>query len=59
MAVALEREGPFDRRQQQWGSLARHVLDLADTLTDVIDQAATRNLAVPPTITNTVHELRG
>ena len=41
------------------GSLARQVLDLADTMTDVLDQAATRSLAVPPAITNTVHELRG
>src|SRR6266540_5569318 len=41
------------------GSLAAQIAGLADALVEVLDQAATRGLVVPPAITNGVHELRG
>jgi hypothetical protein len=41
------------------GSLARQLASLADTLTDLLNQAAGRGLAIPPPISNSVHDLRG
>jgi hypothetical protein len=41
------------------GSLAEQITGLADALVGVLDQAASRDLVVPPAITNSVHELRG
>jgi hypothetical protein len=40
-------------------SLAGQIAGIADTLTQLLGEAATRNLAVPPPISNSVHELRG
>jgi len=40
-------------------SLAGQIAGIADTLTQVLGEAATRNLAVPPPISNSVHDLRG
>jgi hypothetical protein len=40
-------------------SLAEQIAGIADTLTQVLGEAATRNLAVPPPISNSVHDLRG
>ncbi len=41
------------------GSLARQLASLADTLTELLNQAASRGLVVPPPISNSVHDLRG
>jgi hypothetical protein len=41
------------------GSLARRLASLADTLTELLNQAASRGLAIPPPIINSVHDLRG
>jgi hypothetical protein len=41
------------------GSLARQVATLADTLTELLNQAASRGLVIPPPISNSVHDLRG
>jgi len=41
------------------GSLAAQVAGLADSLTDVLNQAVARSLVVPPPISNCVHDLRG
>jgi hypothetical protein len=41
------------------GSLAGQITGLVDALVGVLDQAASRDLVVPPAITNSVHELRG
>lgn len=39
--------------------LADQLLGIADSLTDVLNQAAARSLVVPPPISNSVHDLRG
>jgi hypothetical protein len=39
--------------------LADQILGIADRLTQILDQAATRSLAIPPSISNSVHDLRG
>jgi hypothetical protein len=41
------------------GSLAAQIASLADALVDVLEQAATRSLVAPRSVSNTVHELRG
>ncbi len=40
-------------------SLAEQIMDVAESLTNVLNDAASRNLAVPPPIGNLVHDLRG
>lgn len=39
--------------------IAQQILGIADTLTQILDQAAARSLAIPPSISNSVHDLRG
>jgi hypothetical protein len=41
------------------GSLAEQLLAVADTLTQLLERAAALDLAIPPPIANTVHDLRG
>lgn len=39
--------------------MARQIAGVAESLTDVLDQAASRSLVIPPPIGNLVHDLRG
>jgi len=41
------------------GALAEQIISIADTLTKVLGEAASRDLVVPPPISNSVHDLRG
>lgn len=41
------------------GALAEQLLTLADTLTQLLNHAATHRLAIPPSVSNSVHDLRG
>lgn len=41
------------------GALAEQLLALADTLTQLLNQATARRLAIPPPVSNSVHDLRG
>jgi hypothetical protein len=41
------------------GSLAAQVAGLADSLSQVLGEAASRGMVVPPPISNSVHDLRG
>ncbi len=38
---------------------APHIIAIADSLTQLLSEAATRNLLIPPPISNSVHDLRG
>jgi hypothetical protein len=40
-------------------TLADQLLGIADSLDHTLNQAATRDLAIPPAITNSIHDLRG
>jgi hypothetical protein len=40
-------------------SLAEQIIGVADSLTDVLNDAVSHNLVVPPPIGNLVHDLRG
>ncbi len=39
--------------------LAEQILGIADTLTQILEHAAAQRLPVPPSVSNSVHELRG
>lgn len=38
---------------------AEHIIAIADSLIELLDEAASRKLMVPPPISNSVHDLRG